>query len=101
MTKNDLNNLKELVIGILETDPLSRDSDDRLYVKVCKAKNQDVINLPFEDIMLHRNEYSFPAYTSVERVRRKAQAERKDLVGTVKKQRHDLETEYVDFALSQ
>ena len=100
MTKNDLNNLKELVINILETDPASRDSDDRLYVKVCKVKNPDITKLSFEEIMLHRREYNLPAYTSIERARRKAQAERKDLVGTVKKQRHDLESKYVEFALS-
>lgn len=101
MTKKDLNNLKELVIDILESDAASRDSDDRLYVKVCQKKNKDITHLSFEDIMLHRNEYNLPAYSSVERARRKAQAERQDLVGTVKKQRHDLELEYIDFALTK
>ena len=100
MTKKDLTNLKELVIGILESDPASRDSDDRLYVKVCKVKNSSITNLSFEEIMLHRNDYHLPAYSSVERARRKAQSERPDLVGTIKDLRHSLEPEYVDFALS-
>ena len=42
MTKKDLTTLKELVISILETCPPSRDSDDRLYVEVCKAKNKEI-----------------------------------------------------------
>ena len=100
MTKKELNNLKELVIDILETDAPSRDSDDRLYVKVCKAKNPSAVNLSFEDIMLHRNDYNLPAYSSVGRARRKAQDEREDLVGTVKQQRRNLESEYIDFALN-
>ena len=100
MTKKDLSNLKDLVITILENDPLARDSDDRLYVEVCKTKNQNIVDNSFEEIMLHRNEFHLPAYSSVERARRKAQAERKDLVGTVKEKRRNLESEYIDFALS-
>ena len=100
MTKKDLTNLKNVVIKILEEQPVTRDSDDKLYLEVCKVKNKDAANLTFSEIMLHRNEYRLPAYSSVERARRKAQAERKDLVGNVKELRHNLEPEYVDFALS-
>ena len=100
MTKKELSNLKNLVITILENDPLSRDSDDRLYVEVCKIKNPNIINSSFEEIMLNRNNLHLPAYSSVERARRKAQSEREDLVGTVKEKRQNLELEYIDFALS-
>lgn len=100
MTKNELTNLQELVIEILEEYPSTRDSDDTLYVKVCKKKNPNISNYSFEEIMLHRNDYNLPSYSSVERVRRKAQAQRNDLVGTVRKHRKNLESEYVDYALS-
>ena len=100
MTKKDLTTLKELVISILETCPPSRDSDDRLYVEVCKAKNKEISNCSFENFMLHRKDYGVPSYGSVGRARRKAQAEREDLVGTVKELRKSQEPEYIDFALS-
>lgn len=87
MTKNSLNSLKDLVVDILEKYPEARDSDDKLYVEVCKAKNSNILNHSFEDIMLHRKEYSVPSYASVERARRKAQSEREDLVGTVRELR--------------
>ena len=100
MTKTELTNLKNFVITVLERDPLSRDSDDRLYVEVCKAKNQNISSKSFEEIMLHRNDFNLPAYSSVGRARRKAQAERTDLVGTVRDKRRNLESEYIDFALN-
>jgi hypothetical protein len=100
MTKKELTSLKELVINILETCPPARDSDDRLYVEVCKAKNRDVSNCSFEKFMLNRNKYGVPSYGSVGRARRKAQAEREDLVGISKRLRKNLEQEYIDFALS-
>ena len=100
MTKKELTTIKELVINILEKCPPSRDSDDRLYVEVCKAKNKDLLNCSFEDFMLHRKQYDVPSYDSVGRARRKAQEEREDLVGTVKNLRKSQEQEYVNFALS-
>jgi hypothetical protein len=50
--------------------------------------------------MLNRNKYGVPSYGSVGRARRKAQAEREDLVGISKRLRKNLEQEYIDFALS-
>ena len=100
MTKKDLTTLKELVIDILETCPPTRDSDDKLYVEVCKTKKKDISNCSFEDFMLHRRDYGIPSYASVGRARRKAQEERKDLVGTIKELRKSQEPEYIDFALN-
>ena len=100
MTKKDLTTLKELVIDILETCPPTRDSDDKLYVEVCKAKKKDISKCSFEDFMLHRRDYGIPSYASVGRARRKAQEERKDLVGTIKELRKSQEPEYIDFALN-
>lgn len=101
MTKKDLITLKELVIQILETCPPTRDSDDRLYVEVCKTKNKDISSCSFENFMLHRKDYGIPSYASVGRARRKAQSEREDLIGTVRDFRKSQEPEYVDFALSK
>ena len=100
MTKRELTTLKELVVNILETCPPARDSDDRLYVEVCKAKNKEISNYSFEKFMLHRRDYGIPSYASVGRVRRKAQEERPDLIGTVKELRKNQEPEYIGFALS-
>ena len=100
MTKNNLNHLKDIVIDILEKYPETRDNDDKLYVEVCKVKNNNILNRSFEEIMLHRKEYNVPSYASVERCRRKAQSEREDLVGTVREIRKSLEPEYIDFALN-
>ena len=100
MAKSKLNTLKEQVIHILEICPEARDSDDKLYVEICKANDQKINNCSFEDFMLHRNLYNVPSYSSVERVRRKAQEEREDLAGSVREMRKNLEQEYVDFALN-
>jgi hypothetical protein len=101
MTKRDLTTLKNIVINILESCPQARDSDDKLYVEVCKTKNSNVSNCSFENFMLHRKEYGIPSYASVGRARRKAQEERPDLVGTVKELRKSQEPAYVDFALNK
>ena len=100
MSRNNMNSLKEIVINILENCPAARDSDDKLYVEVCKANNENISKSSFEEVMLHRKEYNVPSYASVSRARRKAQEERADLIGTVKALRKGLEQEYVDFALS-
>lgn len=95
-----LNTLKEQVVHILETNPITRDSDDKLYVEICKINDPNILDCSFEEFMLHRKQYNVPSYASVERARRKAQSERPDLVGTVRELRKSLEPEYVDFALN-
>ena len=99
MTKTELTNLKELVIHILETNPVTRDDDSILYLEVCKSKKADVGKLSFEDVTLHRKDYGLPVPASVHRARRKAQEERSDLVGTIRSLRKSQEAEYIDFAL--
>lgn len=101
MTKRELTTLKELVVNILETNPITRDSDDKLYVEVCKAKNKNISHCSFESFMLHRKEYGVPSYASVGRARRKAQEERPDLIGKVKELRKSQEPEYIGFALDK
>lgn len=95
-----LKNLKDKIIMILENDLESRNSDERLYLEVCKLNGVDVSNISFEEAMLNKNLYNIPSFTSVERVRRKAQELRPDLIGINKSKRDQLQNEYIDFAMN-
>ena len=95
-----LKNLKDKIIMILEHDIESRDSDERLFIEICKLNGINVSNISFEDAMLNKNFYNIPSFASVERARRKAQELRPDLIGTNRNERKQLQDEYIDFALN-
>lgn len=78
----ELKTTTKLVKEILESYPLARNSDDYLYVMVCRFINGNGINLSFKDVMLNRSKFNYPAFESVRRTRQKVQADHPELCGT-------------------
>lgn len=51
----------------------TRNSDNELFLAICKEINPGVLNLPFEVVMSNFNTFGLPAFESVSRARRKIQ----------------------------
>lgn len=108
VTKSKLYQTKNLVLEILKEDKASRNSDDRLYIKVCeriaKATKCPVtpFNVPLDRFLSEREKHGYPAFESVRRTRQKAQAECPELQACEKVQemRSANEKEYREFANS-
>lgn len=97
---NDLKNLSKLVKEVLEEYPATRDSDDLLYLVVCKQINPSVDLFPFGTVIANLKSYNLPNIKSVERSRRRIQALHPELASKekVKAMRSELEAEYRAFA---
>ena len=72
----------KIVKKILEICPDTRNSDELLYVNVCKVINPMACSQPFETVMLRRRELSLPPIESVGRCRRKLQESYPELCGS-------------------
>ena len=82
MTRLDeLESIGVIVEDILRYNPDTRNSDDALYISVCRRINSAAINLPFEEIIKNRKEYGYPAYTYVARVGRRIREKNPTLAG--------------------
>ena len=91
--------VKDLVIDILTRYPETRDSDNKLYIKVIDTIQPDVSKKSVEEVLLHLKELGLPQFESVRRSRAKAQEENEHLRGSkeVTQAREDKEKEYFDF----
>lgn len=69
----NLKNTQVLVKQILEEEPITRNSDDELYVSVCKRINKDSVSMPFYLFMQNRGKNGLPPFESVRRSRQKVQ----------------------------
>lgn len=100
----ELHTTTDLVKGILENCPETRNSDNILYLKVCeKIGNEHGINLASISVphfFLHLKAYKLPQYETVGRARRKIQSEYPELSGdsTVTAQRMLNEEVFRDYA---
>lgn len=83
MDKRTIIRVKERVIAILEEEPATRNSDDKLYVRVCQQiLGEKNVSRPFFWIMANRDALGLPPYESVSRARRRVQQERISLRAT-------------------
>lgn len=64
----------EVVKEILTTHPQTRNSDNYLYVEVCRKINPDCLVRSFGDVLTRVSEYNLPCFETVTRARRKIQA---------------------------
>lgn len=71
--------ITDMVLGILERDRDTRNSDDKLYFEVCKEVNPAILGESFGHVLTGFKGYGVPAYESVGRARRLIQAQRPDL----------------------
>lgn len=99
----DLKNLTKLVKTVLEEYPATRDSDNLLYLVVCKQLNPSVDLFPFGTVITNLESYGLPNIKSVERSRRRLQAKYPELSSTekVKAMRSELEAEFKAFAVEE
>lgn len=97
-----LRNLTEMIKEILEQQPETRSSDNKLYIEVLKkCTTQNVLNLPVYLFYQNLTEWQLPSIETVGRCRRKAQQENPNLKASdeVKNFRYDRETEFIEFAV--
>lgn len=100
----ELNTTTNLVKGILEEYPDTRNSDNILYVRVCEhigrehGININKMSMPFS--LLNLKDYNMPQYETVGRCRRKLQAEYPELQAdaNVEAQRELNETDFKAYA---
>ena len=97
---NKLIRISTLVKAILEECPETRNSDDLLYLKVCQYFNPSIGMFPFGTVIANLKIYDLPNIKSVERARRKIQAEHPELAAkqNVKDKRTKAEQDYKSFA---
>jgi hypothetical protein len=67
---------------VLEEIPVTRNSDDLLYLKVCERYNSSVLNMPFWYVFANRKALGIPFFESVRRPRQKLQAAYPELCGS-------------------
>jgi hypothetical protein len=103
MRTRELNTIADMVKDILINDEKARNSDDYLYHQVCASINSDVLALPFGHVLTNLNTYNVPCFESVNRARRKVQAQFPDLkaVKEVQQGRLENEIQYEEFARSE
>lgn len=92
--------VNDVVKRVLMEYPDSRGCNDFLYLKVCQKMNANLLDLPFNVVMMHRAECGFPPYESVMRARRKIQRAYPDLRAddTVEEFRELKEEEFKEYA---
>lgn len=92
----------KIVERLLNDYPDTRNSDDLLYLIACKDICPSMANMPFENVILNINKLGLPKYKSVERTRRKIQAEKPELRATkeVEDKKYENWKEYREYALT-
>lgn len=75
----DINKIESKVMDVLVKHPYTRNSDDALYLEMCMQANPIACSMSFKDVLEHRKDFGLPNIKSVERARRKIQADRADL----------------------
>lgn len=99
-----LNNIKTIVLIIMENVPESRANDDYLYKLVISRllmeQHIDIRSVTFLQFFDKRRFLGLPSFDSVSRVRRKIQEERSDLRADAIAERYkaELMEEYIEFA---
>lgn len=67
------------VLYALENKPETRNSDDLLYIEVCKMIDNDGLNKPFWYVIMNHDKLNYPSIETVGRARRLIQSKRPDL----------------------
>lgn len=94
-----LQTIENVVLEVLETYPNARKDDYILMYFVCRKMCKNVIPYSFGTVLLDHKEFNLPNWKSIERARRKIQANRPDLVNAKTAAiRREEEKEYIDYA---
>lgn len=104
--KKEMRTIESIVENVLFLDADSRGNNDRLYYLVCQEYARDrgiaFTNLKFADVLSNRKIYTFPAYESVTRIRRKVQDENPELmpIDKITNYRYKREKQFIEYAHS-
>lgn len=80
--------------------PVTRDSDELLYLKVCEHYNPTVLNKSFKQVFVNRLFNGIPSFETVRRCRTKVQSEHEELHSTLEvKQKRQKALEYLSNGL--
>lgn len=79
---NKIRETSSIVKDVLENCPDARNSDDLLYINVCKKVSPMALHQPLEMVFLMRKQLGVPCYESVRRTRQKLQAAYPELRGS-------------------
>ena len=98
----ELNTTEKLVKDILIREPLTRNSDNLLYIKVVERLNPNCLNRSFYGVLLHLKELGLPCFETVRRTRAKIQANCPELQSDerVKQTKDEYEQDFEEYALS-
>ena len=93
-----LHTIEKFVLQALEEQPETRKDDFLLMLAVCEKTEADIIGTTFKEAMIHHKLFKIPNWKSVERARRKIQAQRPDLVDakTAEKRRKEEEENFTE-----
>lgn len=75
--------IENIVLGVLERYPESRDSDETLYYEIIKD-HEHTMHYGFSvyELLMERKKWGIPSYETVGRTRRKLQEEHEELRGS-------------------
>ncbi len=71
---------EKIVLEVLQESPLSRKDDCVLMWWVCYKINQDILGIPFGEVMLLHKKYGLPNLKTIERARRRIQKKHPELI---------------------
>lgn len=100
MSVNSLNTIKDTIYNIMVKYPVTRDSDELLYLKVCEHYNPSVLDKSFKQVFANRLFNGIPSFETVRRCRTKVQAEHEELHSTleVHQKRQKARKEFIAWA---
>ena len=76
---SELRNTTKMVKYVLDKEPITRNSDNLLWLEVIKLVNQGVLRKPMAEVLQNLTEYNLPSIETVGRCRRKIQSEHPEL----------------------
>lgn len=91
---------QDIVKEMLENHPFTRNSDSKLYVKVCEKIAPEAIGKPFWYVLGNLKEWNLPGFETVRRARQKLQVLHPELAACsdVESGRMVREEEFRDYA---
>jgi len=79
MNRKVIRHIKSTVLYLLVNYPELRDSDNKLYLKVCEYINPEIETESFADVFNNYDDYGIPPFETVRRNRQKVQEEHPEL----------------------
>lgn len=98
----DIIRVEVLVKEVLEKIPATRKDDFLLMVNVYDKISPNICELPFALVMCEHKKYRLPAFETISRIRRKLQADHKELRPDEEmiKNRTNKQSDFINYAIN-